>query len=178
MNYRTTAILRIIVDRTYDEKTKKDCIDKMTEHFGLSKKANTLRKRLHHNDLVFMNAIEMFDYLKYAVYAENEFDKINLSSYEIVIQSISDIMKRDEISKVELARRLGISYRAVMSFFNRKNSKAETVVKVFNALNYKVVVESQTESGKRFIVGKADWVDYKFNIMLEDAEKSLTSEVI
>lgn len=178
MKLKITAILRILVERTYDEKTKKDCIDKMTKHFKLSEKANTLRKRLHHNDILFSNAIEMFDYLKYAVYVENNFNKIRLTSSEIALQSISEIMKNEGVSKAELARCLGISYRAIMAFFKQKNLKTETVVKVFNALDYEVSVESQIENGKQFIVGKSDWDDYKFNNMLEEAEKFLTTEAI
>ena len=177
MKLKATTILRILVERTYDIDTKKDCIDKMTKYFKLSEKANTLRKRLHHDDIFFTNAIEMFNYLEYAVYAENDFEKISLSSPEMAIRSISDILKRNSMTKADLAKRLGVSYRALMAFFNQENLKAKTIVKIFNALNYEIIVESQTVKKERFTVGNGTWEDYKFNVMLHEAENYL-SEVI
>ena len=178
MKLKVTAILRILVERTYDIDTKKDCIDKMAKYFKLSEKANTLRKRLHHNDIIFTNAVEMFDYLKYSVYAVNKSEKICLPSTEIAIQSIGNIMKNNRVSKADLARSLGVSYRAVMAFFKQANLKTETIVKIFNALNYEVVVEAQEAGRERFIVGNGYWEDYKFNAIYREAESFLLSEVI
>lgn len=179
MNYRMTVILKKLVDNTFDPHSKTDCLERMTSAFNLSEKANRLRQRLKQDDILFSNALAMFDYLGYEVCAIREDETFFLYSPADVMELVQNTLSRDKIKKTEFAERLEITYRVMMRYFHQPNIKSRTVVKVFDVLGYTTIVKPKNDYGKTYIVGDADCSDYNYSqaygLMVGDNPEELIS---
>lgn len=168
MDYRMTVILKKLVDDTFDPYSKTDCLGDMSRALGLSEDSNCLWQRIRQSDILFSNALVMFDYLGYNVCVVRE-ETIVLSSLDTAMNLIKSTLSWDKLKKTEFAEMLGVSYQAMMKYFAKPNLKSRTIVKLFNTLGYTVVVKSKKPGGKTYFVGDADHSDQVMGCMYEEA---------
>lgn len=154
MNYRMTALLKKLVDDTFDPISKTTCRSRMADALGLSE--NRIRNKLNQEDILFNDATKMFDYLGYEVYAQHDDALISLTTAEKAMKEVNNILRVNYLTKVELANRLKVTYVAVMQFFKQPNMKSRTLVKIFNALAYQIIVKPKSNSGKTYVIGDDD----------------------
>lgn len=170
MNYKMTAILKMIMDSTFDVQSKTDYLGAMSREFGLSEGANCLRQRLGQNDLYFSNAIKMLNFLDYGVYAEKDEKQVPIGSAAEAMAFVSSILAKQHQTKTEFAAKMGISYRGLAGLFVQPNIKAGTVYKMLNALGYSMIVKPKNNSAKpTYIVGEVDYSDRVVDRMYEEA---------
>ena len=93
MDYRMTVILKKLVDNTFDPYSKTDCLGDMSRALGLSGDSNCLWQRIRQNDILFSNALAMFDYLGYEVCAVRE-ETIAIHSLKEAIDLIQTTISR------------------------------------------------------------------------------------
>lgn len=176
MNYRMTALLKKLVDDTFDPLSKTTCRSRMADALGLSE--SRIKNRVKQEDILFDNALEMFDYLGYEVYAQHDNTLIPLTSTESAITLIRVILAQTKLSKVELAKRLKVTYVALMQFFKQANVKSRTLVKTFNALDFQIIVRSKETDGKSYIIGD-DCVElYQHEVMYKEALETISRSPI
>lgn len=176
MNYRMTALLKKLVDDTFDPISKTTCRSRMADALGLSE--NRIRNKLNQEDILFDNAVKMFDYLGYEVYAQHDDALISLTTAEKAMKEVNNILRVNYLTKVELANRLKVTYVAVMQFFKQPNMKSRTLVKIFNALAYQIIVKPKSNSGKTYVIGDDDVRLYQGEVMYKEALETLSRSPI
>ena len=176
MNYRMTALLKKLVDDTFDPISKMTCRSRMADALGLSE--IRVKHRLNQEDILFDNAVKMFDCLGYEVYAQHDDTLIPLSTAERAMGEVNRILKVNYLTKVELANRLKVTYVAVMRFFKQPNMKSRTLVKIFNALDYQIIVKPKSNSGKTYVIGDDDVRLYQSEVMYKEALETISRSPI
>lgn len=176
MNYRMTALLKKLVDDTFDPVSKTTCRSRMADALGLSE--NRIRNKLNQEDILFNDAPKMFDFLGYEVYAQHDDTLIPLSTAERAMEEVNRILKVNYLTKVELANRLKVTYVAVMQFFKQPNMKSRTLVKIFNALDYQVIVKPKFNNGKIYVIGDDDVRLYQSEVMYKEALETISRSPI
>ncbi len=176
MNYRMTALLKNLVDDTFDPLSKTTCIGRMADALGLSE--NRIRNRLNQEDILFDNAVKMFDYMGYEIYTQHDNILVPLTTTETAMEEINRILKVNYLTKVELANRLKVTYVAVMQFFKQPNMKSRTLVKIFNALDCQVVAKPKSDNGKTYIIGDDDVKLYMGEVMYKEALETISHSPI
>ena len=176
MNYRMTALLKKLVDDTFDPILKTTCRSRMADALCLSE--NRIRNKLNQEDILFDNAVKMFDYLGYEVYAQHDDALISLTTAEKAMKEVNNILRVNYLTKVELANRLKVTYVAVMQFFKQPNMKSRTLVKIFNALDYQVTVKPKSNSGKTYVIDDDDVRLYQGEVMYKEALETVSHSSI
>lgn len=176
MNYRMTALLKKLVDDTFDPISKTTCRSRKADALCLSE--NRIRNKLNQEDILFDNAVKMFDYLGYEVYAQHDDALISLTTAEKAMKEVNNILRVNYLTKVELANRLKVTYVAVMQFFKQPNMKSRTLVKIFNALDYQVTVKPKSNSGKTYVIDDDDVRLYQGEVMYKEALETVSHSSI
>lgn len=169
MNLRMTAIVKILISQTWNTDSRKDCLENMANFFGYSITAKTLEHRLNQKDMLLSNAIAMLDFLEYQICIVDDGEEKVIKSTKMALDEINAILKKKNITKAELSRKLGVGYIAVIHYFTQSEMKTETAVKLFNLIGCDMIVKSKKGSGTIYTVCDEDFESYKLEKMQEEA---------
>lgn len=167
MKLQITAILKIIIQSRYNE------YQEFATLCGISRQ--NLNAVFKQKDLLFITAHKMLSHLDYDLLAVKDNEFLLFNSAEESIQIVNEILKNTSTSKAELAKRLNVSYAAVMKFFKQPNLKVGTIVKIFNVLGYEVVARSR-KTQKNYYIGDKDYWNFSLEPVIERTVERLTGE--